>query len=179
MESSFNFAQNDTNVKNVVIGALWSAYLVNGYAVNGHYGYNGKDYLASLDRLSTYLRRLKNLGKNVYLILNIPTGNELDPKFMVKRSVNLFLPFFTLRDGGLSRHSFNEKYALLQTDLIKIANASGVKVINPIDYLCNSVMCPSLDNEYQPIYKDSAHLNPKYVRTKVFFIDDVLVNSSP
>lgn len=174
MESAFNYAKSDTSVKNVVIGAQWNGYLLHGYALGGVFGIGEKDYVSSLSRLSTYIKQLKQLGKNVYLVLNIPTGEELDPKFMAMRGLKYFPQIIILRDGGLSRESVNKKYGKVQEDLRISAESAGAKVVNPMDFVCDSLVCLSVDDDGEPIYKDGTHLRPSYVRHKAHFIDNFI-----
>lgn len=123
------------------------------------------------------MKKLKQTGKNVFLILNIPTGAELDPKFMAMRGLKHFPHFILLRDGGLSRQSIVEKYGKIQLDLKSIAEAIDVKVISPMDFLCDASLCSSVEKNGEPIYKDGSHLRPTYVRDKATFIDDVLISN--
>ncbi|WP_082159044.1 acyltransferase family protein [Chromobacterium sp. LK11] len=176
MESAFNYAKSDVNVKNIVIGAQWPQYLKDGAALTGKFGVGEKDYLASLKRLAAYIRELKRLGKNVYIVLSIPIGSELDPKFMIFRGLKHFPHLMLMREGGLSRQVINERYGKVQEDLRKVVESSGAKAVNPMDFLCNSVVCPSVDGNGEPIYKDGGHLRPAYVRDRARFIDSLLTS---
>ncbi|MGH6738020.1 MAG: SGNH hydrolase domain-containing protein, partial [Bradyrhizobium sp.] len=52
--------------------------------------------------------------------------------------------------------------------------AVGAKVIDPLSYLCEHGICPTVTPTGDPLYRDAAHLRPKYVRSHVFFLDPVL-----
>ncbi|WP_075258297.1 acyltransferase family protein [Herbaspirillum camelliae] len=174
METALNYAKTNASVASVVIGAQWNSYLSDGYGLRGSFGTAGKDYSAALNRLARYIRELKYLGKKVYLILNIPIGDELDPKFMITRDLKYFPHAIKLKEGGLSRKDIDERYGKIQKDLEQIARSAGADVVNPMDFLCNATKCSSLDDEGEPIYKDRSHLRPQYVRYRASFIDEFL-----
>jgi peptidoglycan/LPS O-acetylase OafA/YrhL len=175
MEDALSYSLENKNVKNVVIGAQWNGYLSGGFGLNGTFEFGTKDYMESLLRLSSYIKQLKNAGKKVYLILNIPTGIELDPKYMVSRGISNFPFFLKIRDGGIERSFLDSSYGNIQVNLLRLADQSGAIVISPMHYLCNTVFCPSIDEAGRPIYKDNTHLRPSYVRDSVFYIDETLI----
>jgi len=80
-----------------------------------------------------------------------------------------------MRIGGIARANLDANYSAVQLDLQKVGEETGANVIRPIDSLCNATQCPSVDVNGEPIYKDNAHLRPKYVRKKAHFIDEVLL----
>ncbi|AMW35190.1 acyltransferase [Haematospirillum jordaniae] len=163
-------AINRDGIDNVVIGAQWNGYLSSGYGLTQKIEYGSDSYHAALANLSSFIRDLVNHKKKVFIVLNIPTGNELDPKYIVQRRLTHFPNVFQVRDGGIDSASLAIKYGAIQSDLARIASESGATVIKPIDYLCNE-RCDSLDASGSPIYKDGAHLRPTFVRTYATFID--------
>ena len=171
IETAIQYAIEKTNVKNVVIGAQWNGYLISGVCLIGDFGIGGQDYQASLDKLGTYVKKLAASGKNVFLILNIPIGKELDPKYMALRG---FRHNLLIRDGGIKRESIDSVYGQVQSDLKRVAESNGAFVISPIDHLCTKTICPSVDDSGEPIYKDGIHLRPTYVRKNALFIDETL-----
>lgn len=174
METAFDFAKSQPDVKNVVISSLWNQYLFHGEGLVGKFGVGEVDYYRSLDRFGKYIKQLREIGKNVFVILSIPTGVELDPKYMAMRGFKYFPDFFLLRDGGVSRDLLSSKYGNVQADLKAISESNGAVVITPIEFLCNRSLCPSVDSLGDPIYKDNGHLRPTYVRKSATFIDSVL-----
>lgn len=175
MENAFRYAKNNRNVKEVVIGAQWNGYLAHGAGLNGRFGIGEVDYAASVFKLTAYIDDLIKNGKKVYLLLNIPTGKQIDPKYMVERKLRYFPHVFNYKTGGVSRQLETEKYGAIQQDLKTHAESVGALVVNPLDYLCDSNKCPSLDEFGEPIYKDEGHLRPRYVRYSAGFIDRLLV----
>ena len=179
MESALEYAKKDANVKNIAISALWNAYLSEGAALNGNFQIGSKDYEESLNRLADYIQQLKKANKNVFLILGIPMAYELDPKYMASRSFKNFPHILNVRNGGVKREYIDNKYGKIQEDLSRIANTNGAIIISPLNYLCNSVECPSIDNKGDLMYRDSTHLRASYVRKNAFFIDKALFESAP
>jgi peptidoglycan/LPS O-acetylase OafA/YrhL len=168
-------AINRDGIDNVVIGAQWNGYLSSGYGLTQKIEYGSDSYQAALANLSSFIRDLVNHKKKVFIVLNIPTGNELDPKYIAQRRLKHFPNVFQVRDGGIDSASLAIKYGAIQSDLARIASEAGATVIKPIDYLCNE-RCDSLDASGSPIYKDGAHLRPTFVRTHATFIDKTVRN---
>lgn len=164
LSDSFELAKNK-DVKIIVIGGQWNGYLLDDYGTIL--------YHERLSKLSRYIKDLVALGKIVYLILNIPTGNELDPKNIIsKRNILNFPDVFQIpvKDSGIERAELDKKYGMVQHDLEQIAIKSGAIPIKPMDFLCQK-KCKSLDADGSPMYKDGCHLRPSYIRTGGFFID--------
>ncbi len=174
MEKALDYARVNLQIKTFVIGAEWNAYLGGGWALSGRYGRDSADYLLALKRLSQYLSDLRELGKKVFLILNIPTGREMDPKYLVNRNLKNFPNFIEIRDGGLGRADLDKRYGRIQSDLALVAKSNGATVISPMEYLCSASFCPSVDEIGEPMYKDDSHLRPSYVRGRAIFIDQTL-----
>jgi peptidoglycan/LPS O-acetylase OafA/YrhL len=188
MDASMNFAVSNNQISTVVIGGLWYLYLsgqaLTYYVNNGQkypmqIGAKGLDY--GLDQLGMFIRDLKSKNKRVVLMLNIPIGDSLDPKFLVERSVTH--PFnFKIRQGGIVLSQLENKYLAIKTGLIRIANENGIETIDPTKYLCKNDICPSLSGGSDPRYKDGFHLRPSFVKNDVNFIDVVMkshANSIP
>jgi hypothetical protein len=166
-----------------VIGGQWFLYLSDGAnyfltdegqklpMTKGEVGYQ-----FALTALSKYLEILKLNNKKVFLILNNPIGEKLDPKYMAKRSMKNFPRIFQMRDGGINLSTLEEKHGFINDDLSAIAHANKVLLINPIKYLCNNNICPSVDQDNEPIYKDGVHLRPYFVRNKAGFVDVTVSN---
>jgi peptidoglycan/LPS O-acetylase OafA/YrhL len=176
MDSALILAQQDMRIINVVIIGCWNAYLSDGVALDGNLAYGGELYNSILNNLSLYIRELKLINKKVYLILSMPTGEQMDPKYMAQRSISNFPNLFRIRDGGVTRKFFDDKYGMIQNDLRNIALAAGATIINPFDYVCNSQFCPSVDIGGRPIYKDDGHFRPSYIRYNGSFIDETILN---
>ena len=164
METALKLAIQDPQIHNVVIGGHW-----NGYLYRAKIG--SELYYTSISKLEAYINELNAQGKKVFLMLNIPTGEELDPKYMAHRSLNHFPSLLTIRTGGIPREKLDKKFGKIQQDLSEMAQRSGAEIIRPLAFLCDESYCPSVGSDGEPIYKDSGHLRPSFVRTKAKYMD--------
>jgi hypothetical protein len=182
VENALSYA-NRPEVRVVVIGAQWFGYLnesskyyFKGENINYPLRIGDKGYILALKSLQEMVVTLVGQGKKVYLIGNIPVGVELDPKSMISRSLST-ANFIAIKPTVLSMDQLMLKYGRINKDLRGIADSSGAIFISPIDYLCDQSSCKSLTSEGDPIYKDSSHLRPTFVRDYALFIDDIFVNN--
>lgn len=182
LQGALELTMADRNITNVVLGGQWFGFLK-----NNRFNYFDKEqeypidtgntgYLQSLKSLKNYIEQLKANKKRVFLVLNIPVGDELDPKYMIERSFTNFPALLKLREGGIDPKQFLEAegYSVIRRDLKKIATMTDIEVIDPMEYLCTANRCPSVDGDGQPIYKNRSHLDADYVRKKAFFIDSTV-----
>lgn len=171
-QEALRIARDHPEVDRVVIGQFWPGHLIDGFGMTkGAYGGIGSlGYVDALARLGTFIRDLRGLNKQVYLVLTIPAARELDPKYMAKRDLKSFPRIWSVRGGGVRRDQMEEAYGRLHSDLAEVARSSGAVVINPMDSLCTPD-CDGVDSEGQPRYKDGFHLRASYVRRKAEFID--------
>lgn len=147
---------NDDAVKNVVIAAQWNNY---------------HDLLSNID-LSTHSIKKLFGNKNIYLILTMPTGIELDPNSM----------FYGSRLTSLSTNdkvifdldAFKESTEKVHGNIAIIANRLNAEVIDPIIFLCANSHCPVTNDNGSPLYKDSKHMTSSYARESAIFIDKTI-----
>lgn len=174
-ESAELYAKENFKVKAVVIGAQWNYYFLYGNYLDGKFGVGGADYITSLKKLGKYVADLKGMGKKVFVVLNIPVGKELDPKYMAVRGLEYFPNVIKYRAGGISRSQVDGMYAQIQSDLKMVAEQNGATVISPMDYLCDSSTCPSVDRDGEPLYKDATHLRSSYSKYHADFMDATIL----
>jgi peptidoglycan/LPS O-acetylase OafA/YrhL len=168
-----------SEVDTVVVGAQWSGYFSLGtyFYKQGSYfeylkrGSEGTD--KALGELETMLAIYKAGGKKCYLVLNHPIGVQLDPKRMLRRTW-LDRGGEIVRTQGISRVDLSQKIEWISARLIEIANRAGAVVIDPLDYLCGSSICPASDG-VNPVYMDPTHLRPSYVREHVGYLDRTII----
>ena len=108
-------------------------------------------------------------GKEVYIVLQIPVGKELDPRLMIHRELGSLT--FNVVASPVKRSDVNRQLAPTAAKLVEIAKRHGVGVIDPLDTLCNDEECPTVDPDGSPIYRDDGHLRPSYVRANVKYLD--------
>lgn len=178
VDSAMAYANGD-DVKTIVVGAQWFGYLTGagGYYFEDKSGrfplqVGSEGYLLAMSSLQEMLTRFVKNRKQVFLIGSIPVGRENDPKEMIKRSITNE-QFVSVSGNAISKVAFMSTYKSIQDNLSKVALASGAVLISPTDYLCDEIICPSVTLSGDPIYKDTSHLRPSYVRKEVHFIDPV------
>jgi peptidoglycan/LPS O-acetylase OafA/YrhL len=177
-DTALSYARNEKRVRNIVISEQWNGYLYAGYGLVGSYRPQSKDYTEALLKLSSFVKDFRRLGKEVYVVLNIPGGPEFDPKHMLKRNLRTTENILSVGEGGAKRGDLDDRYLLIQEDIRRAVASEGAHVIAPMDFLCTKEFCPSLDEVGKPIYKDSSHLRPEYVRRSVGYIDQAILSSA-
>lgn len=169
-------AMSNAKIDRIVIGASWNSYFAHGLRVEGQWGPEGIDYNKAMAALREALLTLRRHGKEVFLILNAPSGVELDPRNAIERDLSTFPRVLRVKLTWLDRATFEQRYAEIQSDLTATAIEAGAVVIRPADQLCTST-CNALTPEGLPLYKDSGHLNPEFVRHHAKFIDQAMLDS--
>lgn len=176
---------NDPTVDAVVIGAAWILY----FGEQGRYCIKdpktGQDLLlnhstganAAFASLEAMLFKLRSMGKRVYLLLNIPAGEALDPKGMVNRSIRSKKAFFHVERSELIGEDLSQ-FKFVDEGLAAVAKRSNTVVIDPKRFLCSDGRCPSTTSDGDPIYKDAMHLRPSFVRNQVNFLDQIISDVS-
>jgi peptidoglycan/LPS O-acetylase OafA/YrhL len=170
----------DPKVTDVVIGANWFGYTTSQtlyyHEKNGvHHDLNkGSIGLTeAFDDLKQMIQTMVSHGKRVYLISNMPTGGEYDPKSrFVERDFFGRWKFDSKQGNKAAWMAYSKDLkSLLQT----IAKESGATFLNPEDFLCNNSECTVSTDRGDPIYMDGAHLRPGYVKDNVTFLDPILL----
>ncbi|WP_410498579.1 acyltransferase family protein [Chitinibacter sp. S2-10] len=180
MERAYLIATSKYEVKRVVIAGLWDAQFKRGtytYSQNGqHYiiSEGSIGYKLAISEFASYIKELIKNGKEVYVILSIPSGTEFDPKSMAKRSLAEFPNIFRIQTSGISRDNLERKYGKINQDLKKAVSDAGAKIIDPKSSLCTTTQCQAIDEHGEPIFKDSVHLRATFVRERATFIDPVM-----
>lgn len=110
-----------------------------------------------------FLNFAKSKTNKVYMILGEPTGKEFDPKMSVRHELNNFITVNKAR----------EEYKIHYSALNELSESKGVKIIDPIDYLCNEI-CSVMDDNFKYYYKDSTHMRPWYARNNLHYLTEIL-----
>jgi hypothetical protein len=121
---------------------------------------------ASIGRVISDLRAK---GKRVFLILNIPTGQEFSPEGSVIR--HLF--GIELRLPAPVTATINAEFKPVSDMLMRVASETGASVIDPFQSLCKDGLCLTLDGSGHFAYRDRAHLSSEFVEENATFIDRV------
>lgn len=168
----------DPQVEAMVLGGLWAEYLAgDNYYMLGHAGDGPENLIAFRNELvaalANVVRTLRQQGKTVWVILNIPNGANLSPMTQFKRTL-----FSEAKFGArnLDRLDFEKGWAPNRAKITAAVEAAGAKIIDPMDWLCDAKVCPGQTADGQLMYKDSNHLSASYVREHATFIDPAMLD---
>ena len=123
--------------------------------------------------LELYLSKISN-NKRVYIILNIPGGDEFSPIQLLEGSRFTNLRRKSKSVNYLDRAIAEKPYINLNHLLQEIAKRHNIKIINPFDFFCTDRECPLTDKDNIPLYKDGAHITATHARLHAAFIDETL-----
>ena len=186
INNAYQFALENPDVDTVVIGALWIQYFNLGGASNTlFYDDNGRHHLMgetespgaekAFVELEAMITALQHAGKKVFIILNIPSGGEFDPRQLVVRSWSS-LGFGLTRDySGVEKTAIIQRIGGLTGKLKDIAERTNSILIDPVELICSEKHCPATTTSGFPIYRDGYHLNATYVKDNLFFLDQTVM----
>ena len=149
---------NDKDVEAVVLIFSWFAY---DHLIKDKTGY---------ERLSQFISAISK-NKRFYLILNMPDGEELNPKNMFTGSRLRTLDTKNTDKVVFDYKGFLNRHKIFRTELANLAIKNGAIVIDPIKHLCRENKCPVFDSEGNPLYWDEMHMRASYVRSSADYID--------
>jgi len=168
LQSSLDYAQSPA-VSTVVVSGLWEAYII------GHPDeYRPTGAADAYQDLQQMLAGFRRNGKSVFLILQMPIGEELAPQSMVVFDL-LHHPFLLkVEPSSMPLRAFELGYGELLSKLKAVGQNAGAQVIDPADFLCPNGICPSVEKDQSPRYKDMAHLRASFVRDHASYVDRTL-----
>jgi hypothetical protein len=168
-----NLLTQEKGIDRVVISANWVWYCVtpvSPYAINGHEFPSVEAQKEALKSIGDMIEKLKQAGKKVYLVLNIPVGIVQDPRSSVSRSFSCA----EIKDPTpLSVNDFDRQYGVFLKKLKLTGEQSGATVLDPLTYLGKDGFYPRSIGEI-PIYRDSCHLRASFVKDHVIYLDDTV-----
>lgn len=184
LKSAYKLALS-ADIDTVVIAGCWYCYFVRAeepdatmdyyYESNGVRNYFRNDKGAVL-ALAEFEKNLKVIAskKKVYLVLNAPAGDTLDPvAFAPGTRLSPQVQFTPPTD--LSLNEFEHEYAPVRQALKAIALRAGAAVIDPLISLCKGGVCPAMTEQGFPIYKDSIHISAYYAENFVNYLDQTVL----
>jgi peptidoglycan/LPS O-acetylase OafA/YrhL len=144
------------DVRTVVFGAHWAAYL------------SLAEMREPIRRMADEIVRLRREGKQVFVVLASPSSSRLEPRSMVSRWSGL------VRHGSLPLADFLATAGPINESIRVAVQRAGARVIDPLPVLCPRGECIVVTSSGKPIYRDSSHLRPFFVRENASYIDVVL-----
>jgi peptidoglycan/LPS O-acetylase OafA/YrhL len=167
-------------IDTVVIAAAWNGYFTKSQhdlQVQGDGRIEQFPSTQAQDFAQEALRRaidqLQKQGKRVFLVQQPPSGDLFDPRSMITGS-----RFGELRPRAnfdpMRVDEFRQFHGEPRARVAALARATGATLIDPVDHLCANGVCPVLNPAGQPIYTDSVHMRPYFVKSAVHYLDDAL-----
>jgi peptidoglycan/LPS O-acetylase OafA/YrhL len=170
VERALEYAERN-DVDTVVIASLWLGYFMN--ERRGELVLN-PEARPALVRLRNTIAALRRMSKRVYIVLVGPIDPALDPRLRIQRTV-LSPGFRVLEIASPSKADLQQRYLPIQSQLRQIAVETGAIIIDPMESLCNAVICPAQTHTGEAIYRDMRHLRPSYVRENARFMDETVL----
>lgn len=167
---------SDPTADTIVVAACWYCYLMapRDAADFGESAPLKPGTDRALSDLERMLADWVSVGKRVYVVLDTPIGIELDPRYMIRRTL---LPSgFRLNTRPAAEAPIARVLQPVEARVSKIAHAAGVQVIDPMQSLCDHETCPTVTGSGEPVYHDTWHLNPSYVKDQVHFLDETILD---
>jgi hypothetical protein len=158
VKEDITYLANDKDVEAVVLIFSWFAY---DQLIKDKTGY---------ERLSQFISTISK-NKRFYLILNMPDGDELNPKNMFTGSRLRTLDIKNADKVAFDYKGFIDRHKNFRTELTNLAIKNGAIVIDPVKHLCRDNKCPVFDSEGNPLYWDEMHMRASYVRSSADYID--------
>jgi hypothetical protein len=130
---------------------------------------------ASIDQINNNLKSvlaaLKQAGKQVYVILDDPFGEELAPRSVLDRG---FFHKIRISSATLSKAGAIERTEPVRSTIENIAREKGAAIIDPMNFLCAQDICRALAANGLPRYRDYDHLSEYTATHEVHYLDFLL-----
>ena len=176
--------KESTTIKKIILGGCWNCYFLhetkkinstdkglNYYFKDGEMREpfrHGSGSDMAIAELEQFLRLLSRKYE-VYLLLDNPFGEQYNPR-------NLIGNRFIFKDEQHLKEmvKVDAEQVELNERLKKIAQQAGVNVIDQLAALCPKGQCLRLTSDKKPIYKDSHHLRPFFVKEQGSYLEQQL-----
>ncbi len=181
---------NHSDVKTVVVGGAWNAYFIGltkdvAESDNKNYLYyyqkkgqekryfrGGNGAFFAMQELELFLEKI-SMNKKVFLLLDNPLGKKYSPRFYFEGTrLTEIHQIASLEKDARVVDSIDQQQ--LREKLIAIAQRTGVSIIDPKKYLCDSQGCKITSEKGKPIYKDGGHLRSSFVEQHATYMDITL-----
>lgn len=115
------------------------------------------------------VRDLVAHGKKVVFVLSSPRGEAFDPKEMVRRDGFRFE--VTIARTAIPREEATQDRVIVDQWLRNLAGQLGITLVDPADTLCSDSMCRTVDEAWNPLFKDQSHLRASVIRNRFDALD--------
>jgi peptidoglycan/LPS O-acetylase OafA/YrhL len=126
----------------------------------------------AISNLAELVAHLVAAGKRVFVLLETPSSDVYDPITIMPTGWHRLLSRPIIPKTPTRANM--EKFVGRVSDKIERATeAAGGRVIRPMDYLCDTDVCPIVGNDGRLIYFDYGHLRGSFVRDHAAYIDQI------
>jgi hypothetical protein len=154
------------DIRTVIVSASWY-----GFADRTDYFKSGAEEGAPLklftpetdwvlERFETAISQLVSAGKQVVIVLSSPHGKQFDPREMARRDG---LDFHVVLARLVPRPALSSESGFVDHRIAGIAARAHARVLDPLDTICDPVMCPTVDADGIPLLRDESHLRSSFV----------------
>lgn len=136
-------------------------------------GGNGKN--AAIHELADFSKEIVARGYLLYVILDNPKDERFDPAKIIQ-SANGGRPAWLTASHESRSSSFplSPREVALEHDLKARLMDTGAVILEQANIVCPQDICSPVDATGRPIYKDSDHMRPFFVREKMHILDGIL-----
>jgi peptidoglycan/LPS O-acetylase OafA/YrhL len=164
----------DPDVDTIVIASSWK-----GFVERGDYFRPGFRQLAHLDVMapqnqwifdafSDELLRLRQLGKRVVVLTSSPRGYPVDPGRLVDRTK--IIPRYA-PGPPVTLRELHDLLDPIDSKIRAAAQRAGVEVLDPDPWVCDSTLCPAVDDRGRPMYHDATHIRATTAQARAVGLD--------
>jgi SGNH domain (fused to AT3 domains) len=169
-------AQADVDV--VVIASSWE-----GFTERGDYyrpGVRGAKYLDVMapenqwifDGFSDAVRHLCELGKRVVVLTSSPRDYGFDPGHMLDRT--RIIPRYR-QSAPVSLASLKTWLRPIDGKIRQAALRAGAEVVDPDPWMCDTTVCPAVDDKGHFLYSDETHIRAAAAQARAVGMDQYIV----
>ncbi|MEO6222866.1 MAG: acyltransferase family protein, partial [Vicinamibacterales bacterium] len=155
-------------VDTVVLGAFWDSYFKTGRvgeaSVRPLIRVGSRAEKEVLDEFSVMVRRLRDAGKQVFVLLTGPTDPSFDPRFLVSRLTGQRL------DEPVLVAPWRRQVGPILDRIAATASSAGAVVLDPVPFVCDDGVCPVVGPNGEPTHNDRGHMRPWFVIERATFV---------
>jgi peptidoglycan/LPS O-acetylase OafA/YrhL len=126
----------------------------------------------ALSKFAALISHLVHAGKRVFVLLETPSGNVYDPEASMPTGWRRLLARPKVPESP-TRANMDRFVGKTDEKVRGAAELAGARVINPMDYLCDKVVCPIIGDDGHFMYFNYGHLRRAYVRDHATYLDEI------
>jgi len=126
----------------------------------------------ALSKFAALISHLVHARKRVFVLLETPSGNVYDPEASMPTGWLRLLARPKVPESP-TRSNMDKFVGKTDEKVRSAAEVAGARVINPMDYLCDKVVCPIISDDGRFMYFNYGHLRRAYVRDHATYLDEI------